>query len=256
MIERTVKFIRTHLKTLLFFGAAGLVGGFFTGLYLLDSYPAEIRDQIYAQGLNDVLLGVVTAVQAAGYGVVLGALGIALGTRAGLFKNERTFTKKNLTRAIVVAVVVGLSMILFDLLWFCKVSDAIMDSYATKPGVVTIIAGVIYGGVIEEVMLRLFGMSLVALVDYNIFCSGKEKPSDAALALANAVTALLFAAGHLPATAALIGITPLILFRCFLLNGGAGVAFGWLYRKCGLRYAMIAHAGAHVVSKLIWIIFV
>ena len=39
-------------------------------------------------------------------------------------------------------------------------------------------------------------------------------------------------------------------------NGGIGLLFGLLYRKYGLRYAMIAHGGCHVVSKLIWILFV
>ena len=42
----------------------------------------------------------------------------------------------------------------------------------------------------------------------------------------------------------------------FLLNGGIGLLLGWLYRKYGLRYAMIAHAGCHLVSKLIWILFI
>ena len=32
--------------------------------------------------------------------------------------------------------------------------------------------------------------------------------------------------------------------------------FGWLYRKYGLRYAMIAHGGCHILSKLIWILFI
>ena len=67
--------------------------------------------------------------------------------------------------------------------------------------------------------------------------------------------ALLFAAGHLPTTFVTLGNSPLILFRCFLLNGTFGLAFGWLYRRYGLRYAMIAHGGCHVVSKLIWILW-
>ena len=70
------------------------------------------------------------------------------------------------------------------------------------------------------------------------------------------MSALLFAAGHLPATLMMLGSSPMIIFRCFLLNGGFGLAFGWLYRKYGLRYSMIAHGGCHVVSKLIWILFV
>jgi hypothetical protein len=69
------------------------------------------------------------------------------------------------------------------------------------------------------------------------------------------ISALLFAAGHLPATYMLLGNSPMILFRCFLLNGGIGLLFGRLFRKYGLRYAMLAHAGTHIVSKLIWILF-
>ena len=69
------------------------------------------------------------------------------------------------------------------------------------------------------------------------------------------IAALLFAAGHLPTTAVMMGLTPLIVFRCFLLNGVFGLAFGALYRKYGLRYAMIAHGGCHIVSKLIWILW-
>ena len=34
------KFIKEYWKTLLFFTAIGLVGGFFVGIYQLDSYPA------------------------------------------------------------------------------------------------------------------------------------------------------------------------------------------------------------------------
>ena len=38
-------------------------------------------------------------------------------------------------------------------------------------------------------------------------------------------------------------------------NGGIGLMFGRLYRKHGIAYAMIAHAGCHIVSKLIWVLF-
>ena len=76
------------------------------------------------------------------------------------------------------------------------------------------------------------------------------------LVAANVTSALLFAAGHLPANDMMFGLTPVIVLRCMLLNGVFGLAFGWLYRKFGLRYAMIAHGGCHVVSKLIWILFI
>ena len=248
-------FLKTYWKTLLFFTVVGLVGGFFTGIYLLDSYPPEIQQQILDQGITNAMLGLVTAVQSAGYGLVLGALGILLGKKTGLWKDERHFEKKPLILTAVVSVIGGMALILPDLLFFGKHVQAIMDSYAVKPTVPYMLAAVLYGGVIEEVMLRLFMMSLIAFVLHKLFGKNREMPATGILIASNVIAALLFAAGHLPATAAMMGITPMILFRCFLLNGGFGLLFGYLYRKYGLRYAMIAHGGCHVVSKLIWILF-
>ena len=248
------KFIRNYWKTLLFFCVIGLLGGFFVGIYLLDSYPLEIQQQIYDQGLNDILLGVITAIQSAGYGIVLGAAGIFLGKKTGLWKDERTITRKPLLLAVVASVIGGVALILPDILFFGKYSAAILNSYAVKPTVPYILAAVLYGGVIEEVMLRLFMMSLIAFILHKLFQKHQQMPSKGILVAANVIAAILFAAGHLPTTAVLMGITPMILFRCFLLNGGFGLLFGWLYRKYGLRYAMIAHGGCHVLSKLIWIL--
>ena len=251
-----VNFIKTYWKTVLFFALVGLVGGFCTGIYLLDSYPAEIRQQLLDQGLNSILLGVVTALQSAGYGLFLGMIGIYLGKKAGLWKDERTLAKKPLMIAAVGSLIGGLALILPDILFFGRHSQAIMDSYSSKPTIPYLVGTVTYGAVIEEVMLRLFTMSLIAFILHKLFWRKCENTPVTALVLANILAAVLFAAGHLPATFMLLGNSPLILLRCFLLNGGFGLFFGWLYRKYGLRYAMISHGGCHVVSKLIWILFV
>ena len=249
-----VDFVKKYWKTILFFAVCGLVGGFFVGLYQLDSYPEEIRQEILSQGINNVLLGAISAVQAAGYGLVLGAAGIFLGKKTGLWKDERKLEKKPLTCTAIVAILGGMLLILPDLLIFGNYSEVVRDSYAVKPTVSYMLAAVIYGGVIEEVMLRLFFMSLLAFLLEKLF--RKESGTTGVLIAANVIAAMLFAAAHLPATAMLMELTPMILFRCFLLNGGFGLVFGWLYRKYGLRYAMLAHAGCHVVSKLIWILFI
>ena len=258
------QFIKSYWKTILFFTVIGLIGGFFVGIYLLDSYPAEIRqqliDELAAAGLGqfpvDILMGVIAALQSAGYGLILGAIGIWLGKMAGLWKDERRITKKPLILSLIVSVIGGLSLILPDLLFFGQYSQVIMDSYATKPTIPYLLATVTYGAVIEEVMLRLFTMSLIAVILHKLFGKGHDKPTVAVLVLSNVIAALLFAAGHLPATIVTIGTSPMIIFRCFLLNGGFGLLFGYLYRKYGLRYAMIAHGGCHVVSKLILILFI
>ena len=250
------KFLKTYWKTLLFFIVVGLIGGYTVGLYQLESYPAEIKQMLYDQGLTDGLLGLITAVQSAGYGLFLGAAGIWLGKKIGLWKDERHLTRNPLLAAIIIGLVGGAALILPDLLFFGKHEQALLDMYAVKPTIAYLLATVTYGAVIEEVMLRLFMMSLVAFVLHLLFERGREDVSAIVLVVANVVSALLFAAGHLPANDMMFGLTPMIVLRCMLLNGGFGLAFGWLYRKYGLRYAMLAHGGCHVVSKLIWILFV
>ena len=258
-----ISFIKAYWKTLLFFTLVGLFGGFFTGLYLLESYPEEIEAQLLSEmaasglpaALAKPILGVVTALQSALYGALLGAFGIFLGKKTGLWRDERALSKKPLLLTLALSLLSGLLMILPDMLLFSHYSDAIRLSYASKPTLVNVLASVTYGAVIEEVMLRLFCMSLVAFLLVKLFAKGEAQPSVKHLMLANVISSLLFALGHLPATALLIGITPMSVLRCLLLNGGLGLIFGCLYRKCGLRYAMLAHGGCHIVSKLIWILF-
>lgn len=258
------QFINAYWKTLLFFAVIGLLGGFFIGTYLLDSYPADIKQELLkelnASGLGqvpaDIFMGVISAFQSAGYGVVLGAIGIWLGKKTGLWKDEKSITVKPLAASALVAVVGGIAMILPDMLFFGQHSEAIRHSYAAKPTVVYMLASILYGGVIEEVMLRLFFMSLLAYVLHKLLGKKQDKPAAAILIAANVIAAILFAAGHIPATLLILGNSPIILARCFLLNGGIGLLFGWLYRKFGLRYSMIAHGGCHIVSKLIWILFI
>lgn len=248
-------FIKANWKYILFFTLVGAIGGYFTGLYLLDSYPAEIRQQAVDQGITDVTMGLMTAVQSAAYGLFFGSPGIFFAGKVGLWKEDHSLTKKPLIVTAIVAVIGGLALILPDILFFGQYSQAIMDLYAEKPSVPYLLATVTYGAVIEEVMMRLFLMSLFAFLLFKIF--GRKKPEVPVwmLIAANVLSALLFAAGHLPVNSMLFGLSPMIVFRCFLLNGVFGLLFGYLYRKYGLRYAMIAHGGCHIISKLIWIAF-
>ena len=103
--------------------------------------------------------------------------------------------------------------------------------------------------------MRLFVMSLLAFLGWKLFFRQREAVPVGVLIGANFISALAFAAGHLPSTAASFGtLTPLLLVRCFLMNGAAGLLFGRFYRKYGIQYAMLGHALFHVVSRTIWLI--
>jgi len=63
---------------------------------------------------------------------------------------------------------------------------------------------------------------------------------------ANAVAALLFAAGHLPALLASVEPSAIWIARTLVLNTAAGIVYGWLYLRHQLEAAMAAHALTHV----------
>ena len=69
------------------------------------------------------------------------------------------------------------------------------------------------------------------------------------------ISAALFAAGHIPFTSQVIGLSLPVLARTFLLNGIGGIGFGYLYWKRGLAYSICAHASTHVFINLISVLF-
>ncbi len=245
--------IKNNLKFLVFLTIFGLVGGYFTALYSIETLSNEmLEDAISQVGSVDTLI-IVTTLQSLGYALILGIIGKVLAKKIGLWRDVE-FNKKGNIELILVTLVGGTAFILFDVFIFGSFSEVIKNSYAIKPTLEYIIASVTYGAVIEEVMLRLFFMTLIALIIQKL--AKKESMNNSILIIANIIAAMLFAAGHLPATVSTIGTTPMILIRCFVMNGGFGLLFGRLYRKYGIHYAMLAHGGLHIVSKLIWILFI
>jgi hypothetical protein len=108
-----------------------------------------------------------------------------------------------------------------------------------------------YGGIDEEIVMRLFLLSLLAFLGKFVSHRADGRPTLAVLWIANIITAVLFGLGHLPATAALLPLTPLVVARAVVLNGIAGVAFGYLYWTRGLESAMLSHFSADMVLHVI-----
>lgn len=106
-----------------------------------------------------------------------------------------------------------------------------------------------YGGINEELLTRLGMMTLLVWVGARL--TRKEQPGPGVVWTANVLAALLFGAGHLPAVAALAPLTTVVVARTLLLNGIAGVLFGWLYWRRGLLAAMVAHFSADIVLHVV-----
>ena len=253
--KKTMKeLIKNNLKYLIFLAFFGLVGGYFTALYSIQNISQDLLDEAISQVGSIEVLIIVTTFQSFGYALILGIIGKMLAKKIGLWRKV-IFERRANIELILVSVIGGAAFVLLDYFIFSNFSEAVKNMYLEKPTFEYIMESITYGGVIEEVMMRLFLMSLLALIIQK--AAKKEKINDKILIISNAIVALLFAAGHLPATYTMMApVTPLMIFRCFLLNGGFGLMFGRLYRKYGIHYAILGHAGVHIVSKLIWILFI
>jgi membrane protease YdiL (CAAX protease family) len=114
---------------------------------------------------------------------------------------------------------------------------------------IPISARVLYGGITEELLLRWGLMTALVWLAWR-FLQQRQGPVRAGFVwLAIAVSALMFAAGHLPAASVLLGTldVPVVAF-VIGVNTAFGLLFGYLYWRHGLESAMIAHAIAHLVS--------
>jgi membrane protease YdiL (CAAX protease family) len=154
--------------------------------------------------------------------------------------------------AVGVGALGGLVILVLDAAMMPFVAQDLPQSVigAPRPTVSTVLAYApvrfLYGGVTEELMLRFGLMSALAFVGWRVTGRPADGPGPAVAWVAIAVSAVLFGLGHLPALAQSVALTPALVARTVLLNGVAGVVFGWLYWRRSLEAAMVAHASFHV----------
>ncbi len=250
------KFLKDNWKFLVFVLVGGLIGGYCIGLYAFDNLSAEILKQLQEQNVTKEIVAISTMFQyGIMFGVVLAAMGIVLSKKVDLWRNSAP-KKKAIITTVIVTVTAALLLFPGDKLIFGSLNDWVNHQYTVPPTIYKISGGLLVGGIIEEVMMRLFFMSLLVLVISKIFYRNDKEIPVIVYIIANIISALLFAAGHIPSTMTMTSLTSVILVRCFLMNGGIGLTFGYLYRKYGIGYAMTAHGLAHLVSDILMIIFI
>jgi hypothetical protein len=169
--------------------------------------------------------------------------------------------KKPLIITLIWAVIGGVVILALDILFPLIITMPDIpnaeDATAALLTPMAWVAALLYGGIVEELMLRLFVMSLIALIIWKLFFRKYDNESIPVIVfvIANILAAFLFGVGHLPTLFASFDvITTGFVVRTILLNMIGGLIFGELYRKYGLQYAIIAHAGFHVVMKSILLI--
>ena len=107
-----------------------------------------------------------------------------------------------------------------------------------------IFARFLYGGILEEILIRFGLMTLLAWIFYKIF----KKKNIWIFGSAIIISSIIFGVGHLPVMKLLVwDLTTIIIFYTIFGNFIPGLIFGYLYYKNGLEIAMIAHIVAHII---------
>lgn len=147
------------------------------------------------------------------------------------------FTKPSINLALFCGVLVGIMLIISDKF---LVIPPLVD---IEPPLWSVAIASFYGGINEEVFLRLFLFSFIYFT-FRKCLVGKRL---LILWMTTIIVAIIFGLGHLPALFRLTDPSYLEILRVIFLNGIAGIVFGWLYWSRGLWSAMIAHFVADLV---------
>lgn len=245
----------TDAKIALVWGALAAVSVVAVLPYLLQTIPGA------AERIT-LPLPVLALLQATQAFVLLGLLsfaGLRMGHRAGLgspllqawlAKQRPAWSRLRPGHAVALgalaaAAIVGAGFVLDPLL--PHPLHPVADTGAGRSALNGLLAS-FYGGIAEELQLRLFLMTFVV---WLLARFGRRQPQSASYWVGILIAAVLFGIGHLPAAAALWGLDGAVVARTLLLNGIAGIAFGWLYWKRGLEMAMLAHFSADIVLHVL-----
>jgi hypothetical protein len=191
-------------------------------------------------------------------------VGLKLGSRLGLGapilaslvegKGPSSGWRRSILTGLIVGVVVGVVLLVLVLI-LVPLLPALPFVAAAKITIWKRMLVCFYGGIYEELLMRLFLLSLIAWVAGKLLRESANGLTARAFWIANILVAILFGLGHLPSASLVMPITPLVVVAALTLNGIAAIAFGLLYRRLGLESAMVAHFTADVVLYVIGVSF-
>ncbi len=224
-------------------------------------YLRRLTPEAFANvSMSFPMLALVQGVQAMVLLGLLSLFGLRMGHGAGLgspllqgwFGAPRSATAATLRpwHSVLLGVLAAIAIIVASLA-LDPLLPARLHPAAATAATTTAVEGLLasfYGGIAEELQLRLFLMTLLV---WMLTLAGRHRPKPALFWLAIVIAAIAFGAGHLPAAEKIWGLSSMVVVRTVLLNAIGGVVFGWLYWRRGIEMAMLGHFSADIVLHVI-----
>ncbi len=153
-------------------------------------------------------------------------------------------------RPVFLGIFLGIILFVLDQYVFGLLVEPV-TTFQAKPPVWQRILVSFYGGICEEVFMRLFLMTLIVWLSTKIKKTDYGSPTHFGIWLAIILVSVIFGLGHLPMTATFMEITSIVVIRGLVLNSLAGIIFGWLYWKRGLESAIVSHFSTDIALHAI-----
>ena len=153
----------------------------------------------------------------------------------------------NLIVASVLGILGGSFLLSVDLLFLPYFPKKLLDT-ALKTTYWENLTASFYGGINEEIFMRLCGLSVIAWLLLRILPMSASISTVSVFWIANSIMAVIFALGHLPTLKSTLGeISRVMIFRTILLNTPIGIICGWIFWRYGIEAAILAHFAADIV---------
>lgn len=250
ILLKVVDMNKNDLRISLFFALVGFIAGALIGSFQISTASEEFKSLLISTLGSIEMVIIVGALQSAILTFIATFFGLKLARKVNL-KLYDELSKSNLIMVGLISLFTSLFIILSDKYIFAPYLP--QEAVTYEFSLLYFISSILYGGIIEELLLRLFLMSLIAFILLKVFVRTTESGSFPSwiFVVSITLTAIIFGLAHLPATAQTMELSTPIIIRALVLNGVGGIGFGYLYWKIGLSHAIYAHALTHVFNQLI-----
>lgn len=239
-------------------GSAGIAMLAITSVSVVEQQLAKLSPEILANVPPIWVLMLLQALQLTVLLAISILIGIGCAYRVGLRSHLIDYwvfhTAKSPSFAVEMKWSLGVGaattiiVLLLDRLMQPALPEALRAANNTEPNWLNSLTAMLYGGITEEILMRWGLMSLLVWIAWKAFKQCITLPSRGIYQGAIVLAALAFGLLHLPATVAIVPLTPVVIIRALLLNGIAGIGFGWLFWQYSLEAAMLAHISFHAFT--------